>query len=123
MIKVLIVDDDVSTAKMVGLMLQQEGLETFVVNSGREGIEAVHQLNPDVIILDLMMPGIDGWQVCRTIRTFSQVPILIFSSVIDSERVSRALAEGANDYLVKPVPSGVMVSRLKKLANNFKPST
>jgi DNA-binding response OmpR family regulator len=89
--------------------------EVFTVNSGAEAIKATRDLNPNVIVLDLMMPGITGWEVCRTIRTFSQVPILVLSAVVDSEMVMQSLEEGANDYLVKPVPRGVLISHIKNL--------
>ena len=118
--KVLVVDDDIRTTELLELMLSPQGFEIFVANSGSDGIAAAHQLEPDVVVLDLMMPGVDGWEVCRTIRTFSQVPILVLSAVIDSERVVRALKQGASDYLVKPVPPGVIISRLRKLANSFR---
>jgi two-component system response regulator ResD len=71
--------------------------------------------SPDVIILDLMMPGMDGWQVCSQIRTFSSVPILILSALHSPGLVASALDAGADDYLVKPVPSGVLIAHLNKL--------
>ena len=103
---------------MLELVLPPEGFEVTSVNSGSAGIAATQQLNPDVIVLDLMMPGVDGWQVCRKIRSFSQVPILILSAVIDSEQVNRALNEGANDYLVKPARLDELVAHMKKLVEN-----
>lgn len=118
MTKVLIIDDDVLVTNMIKETLDPDSFEVFVANSGSEGIETTRQLKPDVIVLDLMMPGMSGWEVCRTIRTFSQVPILVLSAVIDSERVTRALDDGADDYLVKPVPTGMLASRIKRLMKN-----
>jgi len=72
-------------------------------------------LCPDVIILDLFMPGLDGWQVCKSIREYSQVPILVLSAINKPGTVAKALDEGADDYLIKPVPSGVLVAHLNNL--------
>jgi DNA-binding response OmpR family regulator len=87
--------------------------------------------SPDVIILDLMMPGMDGWQVCKQIRSFSTVPIVVFSALDSPGIVASALDAGADDYLVKPVPSGVLISHLNTLTrrtemnngNKFIPKT
>lgn len=114
-IRVLIIDDDPILTNIFKETLRRDKFEVLVAHSGRDGVEAARRLEPDVILLDLMMPEMDGWQVCQTIRTFSQVPILVLSAVINSEMVMRALQVGANDYMVKPAPPGVLISRLKKL--------
>ena len=116
LIKLLIIEDDRELAGTLKTTLETENFEVFVVNSGRKGVEATHQFGPDVILLELMMPEMDGWQVCRKIRTFSQTPILVFSPVINPELVDQALDDGADDYLVKPAPYAVLASRLKRLA-------
>jgi DNA-binding response OmpR family regulator len=121
LIKVLIIDDDIPFTDMLEEILSEGKFEVRVANSGLEGIEATRQQKPDVIVLDLMMPGLDGWQVCQAIRTFSQVPILIVSAVIDSSKILQALDAGADDYLLKPVSSGVLISRLRTLAQRFTP--
>ena len=113
--KVLVIDDDVIVTDMLKDTLEREDFKVFVTNSGSEGVKLTQQLTPDVIVLDLMMPGMNGWEACRAIRTFSQVPILILSAVIDSDLVMRALDEGANDYIIKPVTTSVLSSRLKRL--------
>jgi DNA-binding response OmpR family regulator len=115
-IKLLIIDDDPALTQTLERFLELKNFEVKVANSGSAGIEAARQWNPDVISLDLMMPGVDGWQVCAAIRKFSQAPILIYSAVINPDMVERALDEGANDYLVKPTPPGVVASRLQRLA-------
>ena len=114
--KLLIIDDDRNLTKMLERFLEHKKFKVRVANSGSVGIEAARQWNPDVISLDLMMPGIDGWQVCAAIRKFSQAPILIYSAVINPDLVERALDKGANDYLVKPTPPGVVALRLQRLA-------
>ena len=113
--KVLVIDDDRAITDMFELTMPYEGFEVFTANSGPEGIESVRTLQPDVVVLDLMMPDMDGWQVCREVRAFSQVPILVLSAVIDSRKMKRALDAGADEYLVKPAPEGALVSHLKKL--------
>lgn len=115
MTKMLIIDDNPGITDMLELVLPPEGFDVTSVNSGPEGIEATQQLEPDIVVLDLMMPGIDGWQVCKEIRAFSQVPILILSAVVDSEEVKRAMTEGANDYLVKPARLEDLVAHVKML--------
>ena len=116
MTRVLAVDDDPIILQLLKATLVRAGFDVFIASSGVKAVEAARQLNPDVVVLDLMMPAMDGWEVCQTIRTFSQVPILILSAVIDSPRVMRALDAGANDYLIKPAPEGVLIARVKKLA-------
>ena len=114
--KLLIVDDDPHLVDTLKRFLERNEFDVSTADSGSTGIEVARQLSPDVILLDLMMPGIDGWEVCTAIREFSQAPILIFSAVINPELVTRALDLGADDYLVKPAPPGVVASRLKRLA-------
>lgn len=116
--KLLIIDDNPSITDMLELVLPPEGFDVTTVNSGQDGIEVTRELNPDVVVLDLMMPGIDGWRVCKEIRTFSQVPILILSAVVDTEEVSKAIDVGANDYLVKPAPLDKLINQVKSLVEN-----
>jgi DNA-binding response OmpR family regulator len=114
--KVLIIDDDILYTSVLETILPHDTFEVIVKNSSQEGLEAVRQVNPDVVVLDLMMPGLSGWQVCQTIRTFSQVPILIVSAVADSAKILEVLDAGADDYLLKPTTPGVLTSRLRTLA-------
>ena len=95
--KLLIIDDDPNITRTFANIIPPQGFEVMVSNSGIEGIELVRQWQPDVIMLDLMMPGMDGWQVCQQIRTFSQIPILILSAVVDTRDVIYALDQGADD--------------------------
>ncbi|MBN1995880.1 MAG: response regulator [Anaerolineae bacterium] len=113
--KVLIIDDDAVLTSILKDTLTRETFEVFVANSGSEGIRAIEQLMPDVVVLDLMMPGLSGWEVCRRIRAFSQVPILVLSAVVDPAMVMQALDEGADDYILKPVTTNVLASRLRRL--------
>jgi DNA-binding response OmpR family regulator len=114
-IKAIAIDDDPAMTDLLTLLLKSHGLEIFSANSGEEGLQLVHAINPDIIILDLMMPGLDGWQVCREVRTFSKVPIIILSALDNPGMVASALDAGADDYLIKPVPSGVLIAHLNNL--------
>lgn len=115
MFKVLTIDDDPAMTELLTLLLKTHGLEPHVANDGAEGIRLTREICPDVVILDLMMPGMDGWQVCTKIRTFSTVPILILSALDSTGLVANSLDAGADDYLVKPVPSGVLIAHLNTL--------
>lgn len=115
MYKVLIIDDDPAMTELVTLLLKTHGLDPYVANSGEEGLFMIKKVSPDVVILDLMMPYMDGWQVCTQARSFSSVPILILSALDSPGLVARALDGGADDYLVKPVPSGVLIAHLNTL--------
>lgn len=117
--KVLVIDDDIEMTDLLRIILVPEHFEVKTANSGIKGIELSHQNKPDVIILDLLMPVIDGWQVCREIRKFSQVPIIILSAVNKPGMVARAIDEGADDFLLKPVPSGVLIAHINKFARRI----
>jgi DNA-binding response OmpR family regulator len=114
--KVLVVDDDVEMTELLKILLAPNGFDVFAANNVVDGIDAVRRLKPDVMILDLVMPGMDGWQVCKEIRKSSQVPILILSVIDKPGMIARALDEGADDYLLKPVTSSVLTAHLRRLA-------
>ena len=115
MTKVLVIDDDQGITDMLRLALPLKGFKVVAANSGREGIEATRQHEPDAIILDLMIPDIDGWHVCKAIREFSQVPILVLSAVVDPEKIELVKRQGANAYLAKPAGLDQLVAALHKL--------
>ena len=117
--KVLVIDDDIEMTDLLRIILVPEHFEVTTANSGTKGVELSRQIKPDVIILDLLMPVIDGWQVCREIRKFSQVPIIILSAVNKPGMVAHALDEGADDFLLKPVPSGVLIAHINKFTRRI----
>lgn len=117
---VLIIDGDASMTEMLRLILEPNDFNIFAENSGPAGIEAARRLDPDIIILDLLMQGMDGWDICHKIREFSNVPILVLSAVNKPGYVARALDNGADDYLLKPMPSNVLIAHLKKLTRRAK---
>lgn len=112
---VLVFDNDVSLTEILKAAMETEAFEVHTAHEIEEGINAIHRLNPDVIVLDLHLPEKDGWQVCRDIRAFSKIPILILSVLNNPDAIAQALDEGADDYLIKPVPSGVLIAHLKNL--------
>jgi DNA-binding response OmpR family regulator len=114
-LKLLAIDDDPAMTELLTLLLKTHGFDVLTANTGEDGVEITRKDIPDVIILDLMMPGMDGWQVCAQIRKISAVPILILSALDSPGLVASALDAGADDYLVKPVPSGVLIAHLNKL--------
>lgn len=114
-VEVLLIDDDPDLAMMLRTLLRGQDFQIRAVYTGEEGIEECQASPPDVIILDLLMPGMDGWDVCEQIREFSDVPILILSALGSPGSVARALDAGADDYLIKPVHASLLASRLRTL--------
>jgi DNA-binding response OmpR family regulator len=112
---VLTIDDDTAITELLAMLLRTHGYEVKTANDGEEGVKAIKKLNPHVVILDLMMPGMDGWQVCKSVREFSNVPIVILSALDDPAMIASALDAGADDYLVKPVSSSILVAHLNRL--------
>ncbi len=115
-ISVLTIDDDPAITDLLSVILKAHNFEVLVANTGEEGVRAIKEKSPRIVLLDLMMPDMDGWQVCKTVRAFSNVPILVLSALDDPSIVASVLDAGADDYLVKPVPSAVLVAHLNKLA-------
>lgn len=113
--KILVIDDDVAITELMSMLLRTHGFDVITTNFGAEGIHLAEEKSPDVVLLDLMMPDKDGWQVCKAIRTFSNIPILILSAINDPSIVASVLDAGADDFLVKPVPSGVLVAHIRKM--------
>ncbi len=114
-VEVLLIDDDPDLSIMLRTLLKGQDFQLRAVFSGEEGIETCEASPPDVVILDLLMPGMDGWEVCERIRESSDVPILILSALGSPGSVARALDAGADDYLIKPVHASLLASRLRTL--------
>jgi two-component system, OmpR family, KDP operon response regulator KdpE len=113
--KILVIDDDVAMTELLKLLLQPTATKIFTCNSGREGIELCKEISPDIIILDFMMPEIDGATAVKIIRTFSDTPIIILSALDNPGIIVQALDAGADDYLIKPVPSSVLIAHIRTL--------
>ena len=113
--KILVIDDDPAMTELTRLLLLQFSADIFTVNSGIEGINVTKASNPDIILLDLMMPEMNGWDVCKRIREFSNVPILILSALDSPQFIAEALDAGADDYIIKPVGSNILIAHINKL--------
>ncbi len=118
---ILIVEDDGKTASLISLYLEREGYQTAVAHDGMEALELAKRLNPVFLVLDLMLPELDGWEVCRRVREFSDVPILMLTA--RGEEVDRVLGLmiGADDYLVKPFSPRELVARVKAVLRRAQP--
>src|SRR5436853_1820031 len=111
--RVLVVDDDPALAEMLTIVLRGEGFDTAVVGDGTRALPAVRELRPDVVLLDLMLPGMNGIDVCRAIRTESGVPIVMLTAKSDTVDIVLGLESGADDYVVKPFKPKELVARMR----------
>lgn len=111
--KVLVVDDDAALAEMVSIILRSEGYEPEVCPDGTSAVERFHAVRPDLVLLDVMLPGIDGVEVCRTIRRSSLVPIIMLTAKTDTKDVVEGLEAGADDYVSKPFKPQELIARVK----------
>ena len=116
-VKLLVIDDDSAVTDLLSLLLKSNGFEVAATNNSTEGLSMIRENAPDVIILDLMMPEMDGWQICKAVREFSQVPIIILSALNDPSMIASVLDAGADDYLTKPTPSRVLIAHINRLVN------
>lgn len=121
--KILIVDDDENIAELISLYLTKECFETMIVGDGESALTAVDSFSPNLILLDLMLPGIDGYQVCREVRTHSQIPIIILSAKGEVFDKVLGLELGADDFMEKPFDSKELVARVKAVLRRYKPQT
>jgi two-component system, OmpR family, response regulator MtrA len=111
--RVLVVDDDPALAEMLGIVLRNEGFDPTFVADGEQALDAFHEHRPDLVLLDLMLPGISGIDVCRAIRAESGVPIVMLTAKTDTVDVVLGLESGADDYVVKPFKPKELVARIR----------
>lgn len=117
--KILIVDDDENIAELISLYLTKECFDTMIVHDGEEALTAFESYQPNLMLLDLMLPGIDGYQVCREIRTQSNVPIIMLSAKGEVFDKVLGLELGADDYIIKPFDSKELVARVKAVLRRY----
>lgn len=110
---ILVVDDDDALSEMVGIVLAQEGYETVFCDAGDRAFEAFTNSHPDLILLDFMLPGMDGIQVCTQIRRESEIPIIMLTAKGDTEDVVKGLEAGADDYMTKPFKPAELLARVR----------
>ena len=120
--KILIVDDDNNIAELISLYLTKECFETMIVNDGESALAAAKSFEPNLMLLDLMLPGIDGYQVCREIRMKSSLPIIMLSAKGEVFDKVLGLELGADDYMEKPFDSKEPVARVKAVLRRYKPA-
>ncbi len=113
--KILVVDDDPAMRELLRVILEPASFDVLVAESGEQAILLTKEASPDIIILDLMMPDMDGWHVCKAIREFSNLPILILSALDSPGIVAEILNAGADDFLIKPVASSILLAHINKM--------
>lgn len=118
--KILIVDDDDNIAELISLYLTKECFETKTVGDGESAISLFNEFNPDLVLLDIMLPGMDGYDVCREIRKSSQKPIIMLSAKGEVFDKVLGLELGADDYIIKPFDSKEMVARVKAVLRRYR---
>ena len=111
--RILVVDDDTALAEMIGIVLRTEGFEPSFCADGGGALQAFRDTKPDLVLLDLMLPGIDGIEVCRLIRQESGVPVIMLTAKSDTADVVKGLESGADDYMVKPFNPKELVARIR----------
>jgi len=120
---ILVIDDDADLAKIVQINLEREGYETVIAFSGVEGLQKAYNSQPDLVILDIMMPGMDGWTTCRRLREISDVPIIMLTARGMESDIVKGLKLGADDYIVKPFGAKELLARIHALLRRTDTST
>lgn len=121
--KILVVDDDTNICELLRLYLEKEGYVVKIVNDGVSAINAFKQKNPDLTLLDIMIPKLDGWQVCREIRKFSDKPIIMLTAKGETFDKVLGLELGADDYVTKPFDTKEVVARIKAVLRRTAPAS
>ncbi len=116
--KILAIDPNPFTLSIIKQVMEAAGYKVLTALDGESGLQQFYERQPALIILDLMLPNIDGWEICRRIRKVSDVPILVHTALGSQKNISRALKIGADDYLVKPVVPEVIQIRVEAILNH-----
>lgn len=111
--KILIVDDDANICELLNLYLKKDGFDTVIANDGEQAVEYAAKYSPDLILLDIMLPKLDGWQVCREIRKTSETPIIMLTAKGETFDKILGLELGADDYISKPFDTKEVIARIK----------
>lgn len=124
MAHILVVDDDEALAEMLGIVLESEGFHVSIAGDGNEALRLYREIGPDLILLDLMLPGMNGIDVCKAIRRSSAVPIIMLTAKTDTVDVVLGLESGADDYITKPFKPKELIARVRaRLRTNQEPSS
>ena len=119
---IMVVDDDQDLAEMLAIVLTGDGMEVDLVSRGDQVIDVFRNSQPDLVLLDLMLPGLDGIEVCRLIRAESMIPIVMLTAKGDTTDVVKGLEAGADDYVVKPFSADELIARVRALLRRSRPS-
>ncbi len=118
-LKVLIIDDDVNICELIRLYMEKDGYEVMAVYNGLKAIEAFKEFTPSIIILDIMLPGADGWQVCREVRKVSSIPVIMLTAKGETFDKVLGLELGADDYIVKPFEPKELLARVRAVLRRY----
>lgn len=113
--KIIVIDDDTAVTDLLAVILRTHGFDVRVTNNSTDGMNLIRDEKFDLVVLDLMMPEMDGWEICKEVRSFSQVPIIVLSALNDPSMVASVLDAGADDYLTKPTPSRILIAHINRL--------
>ena len=111
--RILVIEDDQSIAEIVGILLRAEGFDVSYCADGNQAMNAFQVVNPDLVLLDLMLPGRDGIEICRAIREISGIPIVMLTARSDTSDIVTGLEVGADDYIVKPIKNEELIARIR----------
>jgi two-component system KDP operon response regulator KdpE len=111
--KILVIDDDETTVQLISILLERRGFEVTKAHRADEGLRRAYLTHPDLVLLDIMMPEMDGWEVCRRLRDLSDVPIIFLTALTGIEDVIKGLDMGADDYIIKPYDNDELVARIR----------
>lgn len=111
--KILIIDDEEATVQLLSMLLEKRGFETIKAYSPDEGLRQAYRHQPDLVLLDIMMPDMDGWEICKRMRDMSDVPIIFLTARSDVKDIVRGLEMGADDYVTKPYDNDELIARVR----------
>ena len=111
--KILVIDDEETTVELLRLLLERRGFEVIKAYSAEEGLRKAYRHQPDLVLLDIMMPDMDGWEVCKRLREMSDVPIIFLTARSEGKDVVRGLEMGADDYVIKPYDNDELIARVR----------
>lgn len=121
--KIMIVDDDRNICELLRLYIEKEGFETAIANDGKAAVQMFDSVNPDLMLLDIMLPELDGWQVCREIRKISTIPIIMLTAKDETFDKVLGLELGADDYMTKPFEGKELLARVKAVLRRSAPAS
>jgi DNA-binding response OmpR family regulator len=111
--KILIIDDEETTLELIRLLLEHRGYEVIKATRADDGLRKAYRTQPDLVLLDIMMPDLDGWEVCRRLRELSEVPIIFMTALSEARDIVKGLELGADDYIIKPYDNDELIARVR----------